>query len=257
MSKSNNNRKIRSNRKIRNNRKNRSDRRKLTNRDKIKKKFKGGRPFSGRKPSTKPYVVQPRKEGSSPSTDCSLFPSHASPSSTDCSLFPSHASPSSSHPASSPCSPPALSPHSPMVTQEKYNELNEKYEKSLIEHAAAVAVEVILRQKINELSSLNKSIQISNSDKDKKIDQVKKILEEALICPITHTTFKNPVVAQDGHTYEKSAILMWFDSGKYTSPTTRAKVEPVLLKNHLVEGLIDRLISETKLLPASLSEPSA
>lgn len=37
---------------------------------------------------------------------------------------------------------------------------------------------------------------------------------EDYICPITQTMYIDPVVAADGHTYEKSAIQKWFDSGK-------------------------------------------
>lgn len=41
---------------------------------------------------------------------------------------------------------------------------------------------------------MNKSSQISNN----------------LRCPITHELMKDPVMATDGHTYEREAIMKWF-----------------------------------------------
>ncbi len=43
--------------------------------------------------------------------------------------------------------------------------------------------------------------------------------EEAPICPITHDVMKEPVVASDGHTYERTAIELWLKNNN-TSPMT-------------------------------------
>lgn len=40
------------------------------------------------------------------------------------------------------------------------------------------------------------------------------------LCPITHQLFKDPVLAEDGHTYEREAIIKWIQSHG-TSPLTR------------------------------------
>ena len=43
----------------------------------------------------------------------------------------------------------------------------------------------------------------------------------AFLCPITRLLFVEPVVAADGHTYEKSAIQEWFTSNEEArSPMT-------------------------------------
>ncbi len=43
---------------------------------------------------------------------------------------------------------------------------------------------------------------------------------EYLICPITYQIFHDPIVAGDGHTYERTAIVRWIcEHG--TSPLTR------------------------------------
>lgn len=40
------------------------------------------------------------------------------------------------------------------------------------------------------------------------------------LCPITHEIMREPVTCSDGFTYERSAIMEWFMSGKFTSPMT-------------------------------------
>jgi len=45
-------------------------------------------------------------------------------------------------------------------------------------------------------------------------------LPREFFCPITREVMRNPVVAQDGHTYECHAIAQWFLDGKRSSPST-------------------------------------
>merc|ERR1712167_477382 len=39
-------------------------------------------------------------------------------------------------------------------------------------------------------------------------------------CPITLDVMQDPVIAADGHSYERQALLEWFSSGNSTSPKT-------------------------------------
>uniref|UniRef100_A0A7S4DHB5 U-box domain-containing protein n=2 Tax=Lotharella globosa TaxID=91324 RepID=A0A7S4DHB5_9EUKA len=39
------------------------------------------------------------------------------------------------------------------------------------------------------------------------------------LCPLTHEVFQDPVITKDGHTYERKAITIWFQSHA-TSPMT-------------------------------------
>lgn len=48
-------------------------------------------------------------------------------------------------------------------------------------------------------------------------------------CPITWEVMTDPVLATDGHTYEREAIIQWFKSGHRTSPMTKQKLECFLL----------------------------
>jgi hypothetical protein len=48
-----------------------------------------------------------------------------------------------------------------------------------------------------------------------------------LCCPITGTLFYTPVVASDGHTYEKAALEQWLARGHRSSPLTRQRLSPI------------------------------
>ena len=53
------------------------------------------------------------------------------------------------------------------------------------------------------------------------------------VCPTTQETFQDPVVAADGHTYERTAIERWFAERNRTSPLTGARLpSTALLPNH-------------------------
>ena len=60
---------------------------------------------------------------------------------------------------------------------------------------------------------------------------------EAFTCPITQSPMVDPVVAADGHTYERTAIERWFGSGRLTSPVTNARVSStMLIPNHALKS---------------------
>jgi hypothetical protein len=51
----------------------------------------------------------------------------------------------------------------------------------------------------------------------------------------------DPVVAEDGHTYERSAIRDWFANGNGLSPKTQAKMGRMVMPNYTVRALIASL----------------
>jgi hypothetical protein len=63
-------------------------------------------------------------------------------------------------------------------------------------------------------------------------------------CPITHERIIDPVVAQDTHSYERSAIQKWFDKGNRTSPLTREVITTKLTTNHALKSQINDWIEE-------------
>tara|TARA_B100000427_G_C15504260_1_gene593246 strand:+ start:103 stop:684 length:582 start_codon:yes stop_codon:yes gene_type:complete len=62
----------------------------------------------------------------------------------------------------------------------------------------------------------------------------------SLECPITFEIFYDPVIAEDGHTYEKWAILKWFEENN-TSPKTNQIIGKCLIPNIALKILIDQI----------------
>ena len=56
-----------------------------------------------------------------------------------------------------------------------------------------------------------------------KLNSKNSVENDELICPITLRTFHDPVIAGDGHTYERSAIVRWINEHG-TSPLTRQQL---------------------------------
>ena len=54
-------------------------------------------------------------------------------------------------------------------------------------------------------------------------------------CPITTSIMTDPVTAEDGYTYERSAILEWFQTKK-TSPMTNMAIRTTLIPNHSIKS---------------------
>jgi Mg-chelatase subunit ChlD len=62
-------------------------------------------------------------------------------------------------------------------------------------------------------------------------------LPENFICPITQTTMVDPVMCEDGISYEKSAILRWLQNNN-TSPVTRQIISANIIPNIALRNTI-------------------
>lgn len=83
----------------------------------------------------------------------------------------------------------------------------------------------------------------STSD-GKKINLLKGMkIRDEFLCPITYELMREPVVAMDGHTYEKSAIEKWLKSN-HTSPRSGEPMEPTIIPNMNLKKLIQDIINE-------------
>ena len=58
------------------------------------------------------------------------------------------------------------------------------------------------------------------------------------LCPITLDLIKDPVVAMDGHTYERSAITKWFASHGTSPKTNEELTRKKLVPNHALRAMI-------------------
>uniref|UniRef100_A0A7S3LIM8 U-box domain-containing protein n=1 Tax=Aplanochytrium stocchinoi TaxID=215587 RepID=A0A7S3LIM8_9STRA len=79
-------------------------------------------------------------------------------------------------------------------------------------------------------------------------------------CPILQTVFVDPVVASDGHTYERAAIQEWFkmsdETGNCLSPMTGFPLESkILLKNHALRNTIQDAIRKSPMLKEEQTRP--
>ncbi|KAK7249485.1 hypothetical protein SO694_00049282 [Aureococcus anophagefferens] len=69
---------------------------------------------------------------------------------------------------------------------------------------------------------------------------------ERLTCPLTLELMKQPVIACDGHTYERCAIQQWLERAK-TSPVTNERLRtPDLIPNHAMKAMIAEFLDHSR-----------
>ena len=69
---------------------------------------------------------------------------------------------------------------------------------------------------------------------------------ERLTCPLTLELMKQPVIASDGHTYERCAIQQWLERAK-TSPVTNERLRtPDLIPNHAMKAMIAEFLDHSR-----------
>ncbi|XP_048781071.2 WD repeat, SAM and U-box domain-containing protein 1-like isoform X2 [Ostrea edulis] len=72
-------------------------------------------------------------------------------------------------------------------------------------------------------------------------------IPDEYLCPITRELMKDPVMAEDGYTYERSAIQGWMDKGKDTSPMTSIPLTArQLIPNRSLKMLIQHYLDSGK-----------
>jgi len=79
------------------------------------------------------------------------------------------------------------------------------------------------------------------AEQEEKEEEQQLNVEDALYCPITLELMTDPVIAADGHTYERSAIEDWFQNcgAAPSSPKTNASLpHKGLIPNHALRSLI-------------------
>ena len=70
--------------------------------------------------------------------------------------------------------------------------------------------------------------------------------DDSLICPITLELFRDPVLAEDGHTYEREAIVQWIERNGRSPLTNQPLSLERLYPNYAIKKLIDRFESSMK-----------
>ena len=89
-----------------------------------------------------------------------------------------------------------------------------------------------------ELEDVSGAVQAAEKEIAEKEAHAARV-EKAFLCPITQGIMSDPVVATDGHTYERRAIEQWFSQGRLTSPVTNLRLNTTtLVPNHALRGAI-------------------
>jgi len=78
---------------------------------------------------------------------------------------------------------------------------------------------------------------------------------EDLYCPISKQIFCNPVIASDGHTYEKESLEKWL-STKNTSPMTREPLKREYSDSDLIKKFVDQYIENNPHLKSEIYKPA-
>lgn len=81
-------------------------------------------------------------------------------------------------------------------------------------------------------------------DPPKLLEHLAQVLPAECECPITHEPMHDPVVAADGHTYERHAITRWLESkASPKSPKTGAVMDnKALVPNHAMKSMIQEAV---------------
>lgn len=76
------------------------------------------------------------------------------------------------------------------------------------------------------------------------IDSLPDAFSKTLMCPITNDILRKPVVAADGFTYERSAIIRWLMSKNKSPLTGNPLTDQTLRTNHNIKQILDALKAE-------------
>ena len=98
---------------------------------------------------------------------------------------------------------------------------------------------------VKTVKSLKRKENPESEDKNRSSSDWERKLKSLLVCPLTGATFNSPVIASDGYTYEKAAILRHCQeersrhSDYILSPITRLILDTdSFLPNRLVEDIL-------------------
>ena len=113
-------------------------------------------------------------------------------------------------------------------------------------------VEKMRKELENSQKKLNKEIEIARMKE--QISEIESTLENKYFCPITHSVFIDPVLADDGFTYEREYIEDWLKSND-ASPMTNEKLKTKnIIPNRHVKTLVNDLTESLHSLKKTLED---
>ena len=72
-------------------------------------------------------------------------------------------------------------------------------------------------------------------------------LPYSIYCPISRMPMQDPVIATDGHSYERGELIKWLEK-KYISPISGQKID-FFLPNHNLRNTISELVQPIEMSP--------
>jgi ADP-ribose pyrophosphatase YjhB (NUDIX family) len=98
------------------------------------------------------------------------------------------------------------------------------------------------------------ALETSLTAREAEVQRLKLILRQqrreipgAYVCPISLEPMEDPVLAADGHSYERREIVRHFDLGRRTSPLTGAELPHThLMPNHALKSAIQDFLHEVR-----------
>jgi len=79
-------------------------------------------------------------------------------------------------------------------------------------------------------------------DEEPKVDEDDD--PEEFLCPITQDVMEDPVIAEDGHTYERTAIVTWVEKHGTSPITTDPINKNILITNRVLKSQIDAYLEK-------------
>ena len=112
-----------------------------------------------------------------------------------------------------------------------------------------IGVEDLEERELKELQATLQEGQRRVNDALLRPEAEQRVVQEhnSFVCPIGHALMREPVMAADGHTYERTEILKWIQrkGASATSPKTNQILEDTrLTPNHALKASIDEAIEK-------------
>ena len=111
---------------------------------------------------------------------------------------------------------------------------------------------VLVDEILDDAAARAAALETSLTAHQAELKRLKAVLKErgvpdGYLCPISLEVMEDPVIAADGHSYERSDIEAWFNRGNDTSPKTGGALpHQFLTPNHNLRSAIQDFLAEVR-----------
>jgi hypothetical protein len=140
----------------------------------------------------------------------------------------------------------------PSSTPPEQDELLRRVQEKERQQTAEAVAQV---QTLEDYAAALTAIRQANQDLQGRVSEQQAELLASLVCPITQEVMMDPVVAADGHTYERRAIEIWLAQSDRSPLTNSPLSSRALQPNWLVRSMLSKLRDQAPV-PAGLGSSS-